>query len=397
MPLWVHESSPLMSFPVRKFMTTQQDDFFFNRRYIGESLEILPANCLSFNALFNHYLEVGFLYEKKLKRLNPHRDLIRQNWDLAMTAGRELMWTLVYKEHRNDTIGTITSWRATNNGWVGQHLASPGKRQNLSGVVALLLSAHSEGERGHYYACQNWYSPTNKDAMKIYGGMVEAVGRDQASCNLLNYLEVNPEKLDRAGGSIDIVKCTQEDQSMIISLAERCRGDVYVKGEELDHSDLELSLLDGYYRKFGLGRRRYLWKATDISTGVTLGVIIANRAPFGLNFSFLENRCDLLVNPELDKSLCRKVCSLLIRGACDAYFNQNPDPEYPLKHLVVLCDDGCSETLGDMGAVLARQYHQGIWLSGGFPKWKAHMESVFELVIKRFDRQNPHHRSLASM
>lgn len=364
---------------------TLSDANFFETRSINGSLRILPANCLSFDELYDHYSKVGFLYQKKLDRLSPHLDLIRENWEKGWAAGRELIWTLTYREIKNNTMGTVTTWRTTNDGWQAQHLTS---QNNPAGVIFLLLAAQDEGLEMNYNSAQNWYSPTNKFAMRIYGGMVNMVGEENAFSCLLNYLEIDPGKLPGRDPSIRIVECTDRETDEILEMAERCRGKIYCEGEELASGDIGLTALDCLYRQYGLGRKRYIWLAKDRSGTDTLGMIIVYRGPFGFNFSFLENRCDLLIDPGIDPRLVEATAGALLRTAADAFFCDASAPEYPIEHLVVVAEEQATEALSRLGAVKSRQYHQGIWLRQGFNTWKQYMERVFDRAIQRLDRQN---------
>ena len=198
------------------------------------------------------------------------------------------------------------------------------------------------------YSAQNWYSPTNGFATKIYGRMERVLGREYADNRLLNYLEVPPDFLPRSPGAYTLVRCTDQDLPKIKDMAELCRGSAFCRAEELDAPDLELARLDRIYRRYGLGRTRQIWLALEGSR--TRGMIVAYRGPFGFNFSFLENRCDLMVDPFLSPSERTEVCQQLIRRAAQAYFSRDPNLPYPLKHLVVMADDPCWEALAPLGS-----------------------------------------------
>lgn len=353
---------------------------FFQTRYIREHLKLLPANSLSFDELFTHYNDAGFLYQEKRKNLLPHLDLIRHNWNLGWAAGRDIMWTLIYQEERLNKMGTVTTWKTTANSWQSQHLTS---QQYAAGVLHLLLAAQDEGIHINTGSAQNWYSPTNNFAMKVYGRMERILGADCADSCLLNYLQVDPFTLKHTSGRYKIHRCTDKDHTMIQLLAEQYRGRVYCAAEDLNTCDVEMSGLNQEYQKFGLSRKRYIWVAVEKDGGNPKGMIIAYRGPFGFNFSFLENRCDLMVAPSISQDHRRHVCRLLVHSAAFAYFDDTSFPEYPIHHMVVLTDALCSEVLTELGAVRTRQYYQGIWMNPGFEKWKDYMRRVFSIVLKR--------------
>lgn len=359
---------------------------FFETRFVTPHLKLMPANSLSFEELYSHYFEVGFLYPEKLKKLSPHIELIRENWEKGWAGGRGVLWTLVYREERFNKMGTLSAWRTTAQGWQSQHLTSD---QHAAGVLCLLLSAQDEGVYLDYDCAQNWYSPTNSFAMKIYGRMDRVLGEDKASSHLLNYIMIDPTPLRSVSLDFSVIRCKKKDIANVKFIAEQCRGSAYCMAEELNNCDFELSRLDSMYQKLGLRRKRFVWIAQDKATGSPKGMVVAHRGPFGFNFSFLENRCDIMVCPELNLTQRKEICRILLAKAARAYFDQRAFPEYPIHHLVVLADNTCVGPLSDLGGVKTRQYYQGIWLNKGFKMWKRYMMRVFSPVIKRYEKQSP--------
>ena len=354
----------------------------FTTRQITPTFSLLPANCLSFDELYAHYDDAGFLYFDKRKKLAPHLDLIRENWTKGWAAGRDILITQIYREERLNKMGTVSVFRSTGSSWQSQHLTSS---NYALGILHLLIAAQDEGTDMGGYSAQNWYSPTNGFATKIYGRMDRVLGPENADNRLLNYLQVTPDTLPRSPGAYTLIRCTDRDLPRVRNMAELCRGAAFCRSEELDGPDLGLSRLDRIYRRYGLGRTRQIWLALE--RGRTRGMIVAYRGPFGFNFSFLENRCDLMTDPFLSTPERAEVCRLLIRHAAEAYADRDSDIPYPLQHLVVMADDPCWEALAPLGAVKTRQYNHGIWLKPGFDKWKRYMHRVFSPVIRRYENR----------
>ena len=359
-------------------------ELFFDTRYVTPYLKLLPANALSFDQLYTHYLEAGFMYSAKLEKMLPHLDLIRENWTRAYSAGRNLMWTIAYEDERYRKMGTVTSWRTTGNGWQSQHLTS---QNHAAGLLYLMLAAQDEGIFVRCSSGQNWYSPTNAFAMKIYGRMSRVLGEGNADTTLLNYFLINPSGLGTESWEFKAARCRQEDHDLVRQTAQRLRGSVYTAAEELDGDDIELDALDKAFRDYGLRRRRFIWMAFNKGSGRAVGMIVAHRGPFGLNFSFLENRCDLMVDPDLDSGRKYDVCRILIAKAAQAYFDSSSLPEFPISKLVVMAPEDCEQSVSELGGTKTRQYNQGIWLDSGFEKWKKYMMRVFSPVIRRFEKQ----------
>jgi len=352
----------------------------FTTRQITETFSMLPANCLSFDDLFSHYHEAGFLYPEKLKKLASHLNLIRENWTRGWSAGRKILLTQVYREHRLNKMGTVTVFRSTDKSWQSQHLTSS---NYAAGVLHLLLAAQDEGIDAHYGSGQNWYSPTNAFAMKVYGRMDRVLGAENADTRLLNYLQAPWAALGPSRGGYTIVKVTDRDLPRVRDMTELCRGSTFCRAEELDIPDLGLRRLDRIYRRYGLGRTRHIWLALEANR--TRGMVVAYRGPLGFNFSFLENRCDVMTDPFLSAGERTEVCRQLLCHAAEAYLSEDPELPYPLPYLVVMADEPCREALAPLGAVRCRQYNHGLWLNQGFNKWKRYMQRVFAPVIRRYE------------
>ena len=88
---------------------------------------------------------------------------------------------------------------------------------------------------------------------------------------------------------------------------------------------------------------------------------MAYRGPLGLNFSFLENRCDLLLSPGLPPAAAVAVTSALISDAAAAY------ADFELDDIPVVADSASAPALVACGGQMLRNYCQGIWLKGGQP------------------------------
>ena len=335
--------------------------------------------------MFNHYDKAGFLYPAKLKWILPNIDLIKYNWQKGWAAGINILKTIAYKETSLQKMGTITSWLSTDSGWIAQHMTSdPKNPKGPLGVFSMLLSEQDEAILSNYKSGQNWYSPENKYSTKIFGRMIDTVGTDSASSSLFDYLEVDPRKISAVTKSIKIVRCYNNRHYGIGELALKLRGPIYYEAEGLKEYDIELKAVDDIYRNYGLRRKRFIWIAFHHDKSEPLGAAIAYRGPFGFNFSFLENRCDLIIENDLNNQLRIEVCEALLKNAAKAYFDAELKLEYPLKHMVVIAENASTNALKHVVGQRTREYYQSIWLRSGFEKWKKYMENVYKRVSSRF-------------
>ena len=237
-------------------------------RYIPE-FDIIPRikiranNSFSFQELMNHYKDVEFVYPEKERRINKHLALIKKNWDLAWKAGRKILWTTLFEDVETKRIGSVTTWRHTNNGWFAQHLTSTGYP---AGVCAMLLNTQAEAISKHYHSGQNWYSPTNKYARKLYGNMVSTVGSKFSEALSFNYFMIKPNNIPEPIFPIKTFSRKNISLPDFFSFVEKTRSKIYLDVEQFEDDDIELNRLSEIYKKFSLDRKRFVHLAYDKKT-----------------------------------------------------------------------------------------------------------------------------------
>ncbi|AZQ74738.1 hypothetical protein EKH77_29190 [Streptomyces luteoverticillatus] len=332
--------------------------------------------------LFDRYERSRFLYPAKRARLAPYWPLILENWKRARRAGELLHWVASYDEPDGGW-ASLTSWRSTHTGWQIQHLVSSG---TLAGGRAVMLAAQAAGmaERQHG-AAQNWFSPSNRFAALAFGTIAHSLGPEHSLVAPGDYVMVPlalAHALGAAGAAGTVVELDGGACPELAELARYCRGEVYVRAEGLDRDDLRLTDVDRLYRLVGLRRHRRVWALYDTS-GTVRAAALAYRGPLGFNFSFLENRCDLLIAPDLDAAEARRATDTLLAAARDAYADFEPaavplTTATPVGHLILA------------GAEPVRPYTRALWLAEAYPDFYRHID---ELYARRLNGRGAHPRS----
>jgi len=345
---------------------------------------------MSIPELFEHYNNVKFIHEKKRFLIEPYFDLIKSNWEQALSIGKDILLTVIYKSPNFNHMASVSIWRSTSNGWFAQHLTSTGI---TSGLVSVLLQAIYEGtiRKKNSLSCQNWYCPENKTVGKIYNTMVKTIGEDYSSNNRFEYIKVYPNIFLKNNNSsnVNIFQCTNKNNYNIYELCSSIRGKIYADAEEFNNNDIELIDIDEIYKKAGLRRRRYIWIAYYKGINRPVGAAICYRGPLGMNFSFLENRCDLLIDEKkLSLSSCEKVSKQLLYNASMAYFDSDLSINYPLNFIPVITSSYISRTLKKIGARHFRDYHQCICLEKGFLMYYNHIIDIFKGTVFRMKIKN---------
>jgi hypothetical protein len=334
------------------------------------------VNALEPHELFARYAEAGFLYEAKRERLRPFLPTIEDNWRRALRAGELIHWVATHDQPQLGSWASISSWRSTHRGWNTQHLVSVG---GPSGSRAVMLAGQAVRIRDAAdNAHQNWFRPDNRFPKRVFGSIETGVGGDHAAVVPQTLLSIPTGVAAGLAADLRISRQREPWQADLYGLAVAARGRVYAEAEELDHEDLELDTVDQLYGLVGLRRYRHIWLTWERDR--LLGAAIAWRGPLGFNFSFLENRCDLLLRPGLEAGKAAGVVRALLRAASGTY------ADLPLGAIPVVARCNEADHVLAAGGDRVRDYTQSIWLQPAFPAMYAHMARFYERIERASHR-----------
>ncbi|HTM02587.1 MAG TPA: hypothetical protein VL173_03715 [Vicinamibacterales bacterium] len=334
------------------------------------------VNALSVDQLFGLYERTGFLYPAKAARLLPHLDAVRDNWLRMLAAEGSLLYILSSADDQ-DGIASIAVWRTTYDSWVWQHLVCERDPLRSRGVMLGGMARCIRLRLGT--SQQNWFRPENRFPARVFGSMEDAVGESFASVRQHMYFAVPRSLPAKRIRSVQVEAYDPSQRQTLCALATEARGRLYVTSEELDR-DVELALVDRLYRAAGLRRTRQVWLAYRKGLPHAIGAALAYRGPLGLNFSFLENRCDLLVSPRLTPAEAADVTTALMQAAGPAY------DDCALHDIPVVADQASASALLACGGDLLRTYCQGIWLEDGQPALSRYVDSFYTRLLQREQR-----------
>src|SRR5436190_1832080 len=179
---------------------------------------------------------------------------------------------------------------------------------------------------------------------------------------------------------IRVVPYSSSHKEALLEIASAARGSIYIMAEEL-RQDVEFNAVDELYRRVGLRRTRHVWLAYRANKEEPIEAAIAYRGPLVVNFSYLENRCDLLLQPTLPESEVSEVASALLSASSAAY------KDFELDEIPVIAEEMATHVLFKLGAEFLRHYCQGIWLQDGHPRFYRHVDGFYSKLLARMERQ----------
>lgn len=337
------------------------------------------VNAISVEDLFAKYESSGFLYPAKRERLMPYMAIIMENWrrSMSVSSNFNLHDVVVYQDPLSGTWASVAYWAATNKSSHSQHLISIG---SPNGSQSVLLSAQSELSNRQVLATQNWFRPENRFPAKIFGSCIHSLGDERAVVHEHAYLRMDRTRLPEAPTEIAVDELSNADASLIERLAQRLCGRVQARADEWDTGDVRLESLDARYRAVGLRRFRRVFLARVPGQQDPIGFAVAYRGPLGLNFSFLENRCELWIDPDSPPAQHEQAIAALIHAAAGVYH------DFELPDLLVTASLRDEQVLIAHGARLIQHYNRSIWLRDGYEAWYNHVDGFYDRIRAREDR-----------
>ena len=341
--------------------------------------EPLKMNTFSVSAIFDKYEAVGFLYPAKKKLLAPHFHQITKNWEQLYHTPERLLWTLALTDEKvQKNFASISIWRQSNYGFVAQHLVSTGN-PFLSLKVMLRAQSIAAFDFGsnEIKSSQNWFRPNNRYAYRVFASMYKKLGPAKSSLIPFQYLQLPLDQINSHQGKGFNAEPVDGIDNELIQFVQTQYGNVFIKAEELDQADIELRNIGNTFQKYGFNRYRKIYKFRDQNSGKIVAAIIANRAPIGLNFSFLENRAYYLLDPALSNEAVSDVLKKMNATLHSVY------ADFELQSIPIVTDSRASTTLQLLGANFQREYMQSIWMRDGFAQWYDHIHSFLQRIEKR--------------
>lgn len=325
--------------------------------------------------LFGMYEQAGFLYAEKKAALAPLMPRVIDNWRMAYKSGELLKSVGCCMGSKSGAWASVGAWRTNHNTWNYQHLASSG------GLIAartmlLAITNHRVTDFPEDFANQSWYRPSNRFAQGLFGAVQDVLGVNVAAVNRFAFCGL--PRWHSNGGSfagLRIERVRAIDRCQVYDFAQSSIGRVWANSEELDHEDFELNAIDQLYASVGLRRYRRLWIARRERSDDIVGLAIAYRGPIGFNFSFLENRCHVILSP----SLPQVELDSIVRGLLTFSSRDYDDIELPNTPVVVPHNAVASVTA--MGGTLIRDYAQSVWLSSSNGAWYRHIEKFYDSIV----------------
>ena len=335
-------------------------------------------NAVEISKLFEMYESIGFIYPAKKTLLAPYIDQIQENWEKLYQNEEELLWIFTNNQDVTEDFASVCAWRYLTHTMQAQHLVSTGNPfLSLKIMLCAQIKAHLENEKNPVLASQNWFRPNNRYAYRVFASMVKRLGTQKASLILFQYLHLKFENIKENNSNKYQIDAINGVDFKLIDFVKKELGEVFVRGEELDIEDVKLERLNHLFQDSQLSRSRRILKIQDTDHNKIIACVLINRAPLGINFSFLENRAYYILDQNLSKEERFKLLKI-INSTVKTYYE-----DIAIQAIPIVTDEKTAEALQEQKATLFKAYLQSIWLREGFMEWFEHIMSFLQRIKHR--------------
>lgn len=333
-----------------------------------------PAT-VSFDALWAHYRETGYLYEEKAERLRPYMARIRRDWPRLMRGPSDLFQLNVGL--RGERISaTHALFRDTPRTMSMQHASSLGDPAAMLACIRAGLRGHAE--TGCVFLSTS-FRPENRWTSRLVRVLNQAHPAEHGDTLTRAFLVARPVPDGGTGLPPGVRRLESREGDAAVRLAARALGELRASALDLEAGEgPRLPDLSARYEAVGLCRERRIWGAQR--DGALAGLALRySGSP--VNSGLLCQRAEILVAPELDAGDAAEVVrdlALTLRRRATA-----GDAQIPL--LVAEAHASAAAAAGFTST--GRQYSHALWdMRCGPEHGLAGLNAFYERVRRSADR-----------
>ena len=332
-------------------------------------------NNIGIDELFQKYEDFGFIYPAKKKRLEKVMPEIIKNWKKVLKIDDSPIQVITHRDSKN-SFGTMVILQNINHGTLNHH--GIGNKLHSS-ALAFLTAQAIQFERKEFQSAQIWFREKNRIMNHICGSGINNVSNEFSFNRTFNYIELKPRIDVSTNNQLQFEPFHKDHKAVFEQFILRERGVAFLTGEELNSDDILLGNLNQVYQEVGLEHYRQIWLVFKKSN--LIGVAIAYKSPVGLNFSFLNNRCELIISPNLAPDLLKDIVAQLLSKVAFQYLDFSPG------FIPVIADDKTAKQVEELGGQIIRRYTQHLWTRKGYEDWYfGAISAVKNILLREYNK-----------
>ena len=291
---------------------------------------LISLNIIGIAVLFQRFIDKGLLFKGRKALIMPVLENIIETWEDFLCCSN--LFKVYSCENRDSGSWAYeTAWKTTTDCSFHQTIVS----NDLEATARLLIQSFQDAKGAGY---QGWYLPRDKKDKKFKCSATEkVVGMEQVElvnsflpskqCETFeyNYYFAPLKKYETSDNHIVVQPLTESNRIEFVDLVKKNEGEVFLKNEELDKSDIFLEELNKQYQQIGFERRRFIYLAYARNGMDLVGAILCYTGPLGINLRFLESKSQLILSNQLSEDLVLECCCKLLSSVVSHYENFIPN------------------------------------------------------------------------
>ncbi|MEN6321482.1 MAG: hypothetical protein ABFD82_22385 [Syntrophaceae bacterium] len=274
------------------------------------SLNMDPHSYIStevdMDALWEFFFDTGFIYPKKYKLLQDHREEFKNTYKKLYQENPEIAMHFTY-EQNGRIYGHMSMIRAYERAWMIHHHAARPMENKLPGfqvlkqmILFLYGMYHLPSAKMDYVMC--YFRPENKFPDRVFGGFARKLNNFRiCSLDLFSYITFSlgmPRNKLPEGWSLH--ESTHSELWELEQFYKHYSGGLLLDVLNLARRDLTDDSLENVARRHGFMRK---WKSYSlINKNCLKAVMVVNQSDVGVNLSELLNGIKAIVIDHEDLS-----------------------------------------------------------------------------------------------
>lgn len=296
--------------------------------------------------------EMHFIYKDKETLILPYISVIQNTWDILLRSPSGIAkHTILLSDNKITAI--CSGWRISTNCWCVQN----GIAFNIRDYIRAIVSQSDkliEDPSASYI--QTWFRPGNTIVCKMCGQDSPLFGSDGVYSDVNTCLLWNPKTISMEIGDLTLMAGGAVDKNTLKSFIIDNRSSIFYEEEDFAN-DPSFEYLNKLFRKVGLTYRRKI-DVVYSSSGIQAVVLSYFSSP-GINFSFLENRTEVIVGRNVT------ITSGLIAMIGETVRERKKERIVPSP---IITERRTGNVLISNGAILQREYERYIWSRDTYKK-----------------------------
>ena len=254
---------------------------------------------IDLEALWEFFFKTGFIYPKKYRLIQSHRDKFKETYQKLYRDNQEIARHFTYQKN-GKIYGHISMVRAYDRTWMIHHHAAQAMANKRTGFMVLKQIMHYLNDMYRLPSAQMDYAmcyfrPENKFPDRVFGGFARELNNPRGcSLDLLAYLPYTRLSL---GAPLpdhwSLSPCTERDLWEFERHYNHYSGGLLLDALSLRHGVVGKESLEDVYRRHGFLRK---CEAFALHENEKLkALLIANQSNLGFNLSELLNGITVLV------------------------------------------------------------------------------------------------------